>query len=78
MSRNRKQFIFKLPAKGSDHSLKEYYYLLQESPANYYITAPYVPLPSGDLCVTISAPFQDRDGHSLILCVAVRADYGLH
>lgn len=72
----QKMIIFRLPPKGTDHSLKEYFYLLQEISLNYYITAPYVPLPSGDLCVTIAAPFQDRAGQSFILCVAVRADYG--
>lgn len=53
--------IFQPPARGADHSLKEYFYLLpatRPGPADVYETAPYVPLPNTDICVTLSTAFR--------------------
>lgn len=69
----QKSIIFKAPDKGSDHSLKEYFYLLQGAGLDFYTTQPYVPLPSGDLCVTVSTLFCGEDGSRFVLCVHIEA-----
>jgi EAL domain-containing protein (putative c-di-GMP-specific phosphodiesterase class I) len=69
----QKTIIFRLPVKGTDHSLKEYYYLLMETPTDVFETQPYVPLPSGELCITISRVFKDAAQHTRILCLHVHA-----
>jgi EAL domain-containing protein (putative c-di-GMP-specific phosphodiesterase class I) len=73
----QKTIIFPAPVKGTDHSLKEYYYLLLEAQFAYYTTELYVPRPSGDLCVTVSARFHDANNQLFILCVAMYADFAL-
>ncbi len=68
-AQRQKRVIFRPPSRDADHSMKEYYYLLLETPVVVYETQPYVPLPSGDLCVTASTRFQDVDGNPFILCL---------
>lgn len=68
----QKTAIFHLPAKGTDHSLKEYFYMLVDTPAKIYSTVPYVPRPSGNLCVTVSTLFADETGADYVVCVAIR------
>lgn len=65
----RKTIIFRPPPRGTDHSLKEYYYVPRETSAGIYETNPYVPLPSGKLCVTVSSRFQNAAGENCILCL---------
>ncbi len=65
----QKTIIFKPPAKGTNHSFKEYYYLLTETEKEEFETLPYVPLPSSDLCITVSALFQDCNHQTFILCL---------
>lgn len=69
---NQKTIIFHPPTNGTDHSLKEYYYLLPQFKDGMYETAPYVPLPSGDLCITVTALFEIADGQ-FILCLHIKA-----
>lgn len=64
----QKTIIFKPPAKGTNHSFKEYYYLLTETEKELFETLPYVPLPSSDLCITVSALFQCNH-QTFILCL---------
>lgn len=68
----QKTIIFHPPTNGTDHSLKEYYYLLPQFKDGMYETAPYVPLPSGDLCITVTAFFETADG-KFILCLHTKA-----
>ena len=53
----QKVVIFHAPPLGTDHSLKEYFYLLGDNAGESYISVPYVPLPTGDLCHTVSTRF---------------------
>lgn len=69
----QKTVIFAPPRKGTDHSLKEYFYCLVEAGVDPFFSNPYVPLPSGDLCVTAATRFADEHGASLVLCVHINA-----
>ena len=64
--------MFRPAPRGTDHSLKEYYYVLVDVELQKYTTDPYVSLASGTLCRTISTRFLDaRDGRTYLLCVDV-------
>ena len=66
--------MFRPAPKGTDHSLKEYFYVLVDVELQKYTTDPYVSLASGELCRTISTCFRDTaDGRTYVLCVDVRA-----
>ncbi|WP_420125967.1 EAL domain-containing protein [Longimicrobium sp.] len=69
-----KRIIFRPPSSGADHSMKEYYYLLLEAATETFETQPYVPLPTGDLCITASTRFGDVDGNPFILCLHLAAE----
>lgn len=51
---HQKTVIFAPPPRGTDHSLKEYYYLLVAGEGDPFETRPYTPLPTGELAVTLS------------------------
>lgn len=68
-----RRFIYQPAPKGTDHSLKEYYLPIRAGLPRF-TTEPYISLASGNLCITISAPFTDAKGHDFILCM----DIGLH
>jgi EAL domain-containing protein (putative c-di-GMP-specific phosphodiesterase class I) len=70
----QKTIIFRPPCKGTDHSLKEYYYVLMEAQIDPFETGPYVPLPSGDLCITASTSFKNANRETLILCLHINVD----
>ena len=64
--------MFRPARKGTDHSLKEYYYVLIDVELQKYTTEPYVSLASGNLCRTISTCFRDAANNRLyVLCVDV-------
>lgn len=69
--RIQKTIIFQPPAKGTDHSLKEYFYLVAQTAGGVFETQPYVPLPSGRLCVTVSTIFSDVNDQPCVLCVHI-------
>lgn len=74
MARRPGGTMFRPAPRGTDHSLKEYYYLLIDVELPRYTTDPYVSLASGHLCRTISTCFQDAsDGRTYVLCADVRA-----
>jgi EAL domain-containing protein (putative c-di-GMP-specific phosphodiesterase class I) len=65
--------LFRPAPKGTDHSLKEYYYVPLDVELQKYTTDPYVSLASGNLCRTISTCFRDvGDDRLYVLCVDVR------
>ncbi|MBB4634243.1 EAL domain-containing protein [Longimicrobium terrae] len=70
----QKRIIYRPPARGADHSMKEYYYLLLETPVEIFETQPYVPLPTGDLCITASTQFTDAEGTPFILCLHLNTE----
>ncbi len=64
--------IFKPAPKGTDHSLKEYYYILLDVELQKYTTDPYVSFASGNISRTISTYFRDACNNSLyVLCIDV-------
>lgn len=65
--------LFYRPAKkGTDHSLKDYYYLLVHTCLNRFTTEPYISLASGNLCITISSAFGGAGNTRYIICVDFR------
>lgn len=65
--------LFRPAPRGTDHSLKEYYYVPLDVELQKYTTDPYVSLASGNLCRTISTCFRDAANSRLyVLCVDVR------
>lgn len=66
---NQKKSIFHPAFRGTDHSTKNYYYLIMASGAEKYITHPYISLASGNLCITVSKMFRDAGGRRFILCM---------
>jgi EAL domain-containing protein (putative c-di-GMP-specific phosphodiesterase class I) len=65
--------LFRPAPRGTDHSLKEYYYVPLDVELQKYTTDPYVSLASGNLCRTISTCFRDAGNNRLyVLCVDVR------
>ncbi len=75
-SRHRKG-IFRLPPKGTDYSMRDYYFHLAEPrfERDSFTSEPYISPATGLFCLTISSRFKDRDGASLILCVDVVPTY---
>ena len=66
--------IFRPAPKGTDHSLKEYYYVPIDVELQKYTTEPYVSLASGNLCRTISACFRDISNDGVyVLCLDVNS-----
>jgi EAL domain-containing protein (putative c-di-GMP-specific phosphodiesterase class I) len=65
--------LFRVPEKGVDHSMKDYFYIQRASKARY-ISEPYVSLASGRLCVTLSTSFRDSKHDDYILCIDIRAE----
>lgn len=71
----QKALIFYPAKKGTDHSLKKYYYILRNMGLNKYISEPYISLATGNLCITISSIFKDKNGKSYILCIDFDPNY---
>ena len=64
--------MFQPAPKGTDHSLKGYYYILMDVELQMFTTDPYVSLASGNLCRTISTVFRDAANNKMyILCIDV-------
>ena len=66
----QKTIIYAPPPRGTDHSLKEYYYLLVAGEADPFETTPYTPLPTGMLAVTLSTRCPGNLGHIVTLHVS--------
>ncbi len=63
-----RRLLYHPAAKGSDHSLKDYYLPISAGLPRF-TTEPYISLASGNLCQTISARFEDAAGAPRILCM---------
>lgn len=70
-----KRLIYSPAKKDTDHTLKDYYYLLANAGLNRYTTEPYISLASGNLCITISSLFENVYNNYFILCVDINPDY---
>ncbi|MEO8069833.1 MAG: EAL domain-containing protein [Acidobacteriota bacterium] len=67
--------VFRPAPKGTDHSLKEYYYILVNVELQKYTSEPYISFASGNLTQTISTYFRDaRNNTMYVLCIDVLAD----
>lgn len=71
---SQKALIFQPAKKGTDHSLKKYYYFLRSMSLNKYVTEPYVSMATGNLCITISSSFKDSIGKGYIICIDFNPD----
>lgn len=69
------QVIFRPAQKETDHSLKNYYYLLMNTGLNKYTTSPYISLASGNLCITMSALFRNTHNELYIFCADFNHNY---
>ncbi len=75
-----RQGIFRLPPKGTDYSLRDYFYALVEPgfQRSSYTSEPYISPATGLFCLTISSRFKDKHGNTMILCVDVVPTYLKH
>lgn len=69
----QKTVIFAPPPIGTNHSLKEYFYLLMAGEADPFETTPYTPLPTGALAVTLATRCGRGEGRILVLHVSADA-----
>ena len=61
--------LFYSAMMGTDHSMEKYYHPLMSARVTRYITEPYVSLATGNLCITISKFFMNKDNKKYILCM---------
>ncbi|MHB8126719.1 MAG: EAL domain-containing protein [Desulfitobacteriaceae bacterium] len=71
-SQEQENLIFYSASKGTDHSMKKYYYSLVNGRLNKYITEPYISLATGKLCITFSKIFKNIENKKCILCMDFR------
>jgi hypothetical protein len=75
VQRRERGVMFHPAFRGTDHSLKEYYYILLDVELPKYTTDPYVSFASGNICRTISTYFRDARSKALyVLCIDVAAN----
>jgi hypothetical protein len=72
----RNPILFRPSPKGSDHTMKDYFYFLMEAGINKttYVTEPYLSMTSGSSCVTLSSVFQNSDLKRYILCLDINTE----
>ena len=73
-TQEQKTLIFKPSSRGKSHALQEYYYLLIDAGLEPFETRPHVPLPNGELAVTLSATFRNDVHMRFVLCVQLSVD----
>ncbi len=67
--RRPRHMLFRPAARGTDHSLKDYFFYLQILNLNSFFTDPYTSFATGNICQTMSTPFSSRDHEPFILCI---------
>ncbi len=74
---HKNRMIFSPVTKGSDHTLRDYFYMLTEGGLKKitYITDSYISMASGSLCVTFSRIFKSTENKSYVLCVDINTEY---
>ncbi len=72
----RNPVIFHPAPKGTDHTMKDYFYFLTESGLSKtsYVTEPYLSMASGVSCVTLSSIFKNKNGKRYILCMDIHTE----
>ncbi|MDP4092012.1 MAG: EAL domain-containing protein [Bacillota bacterium] len=66
-----KRCIFEPAVKGTDHSYKDYYFMIHGTTLQQYISEPYISMATGNLCKTVSEAFSDSSGNKHILCLDI-------
>jgi len=74
---NRNPVVFRQAPRGTDHTMKDYYYFLLEAGLNKtsYVTDPYLSMSSGHSCVTLSSLFNHSNGNRYILCLDINTQF---
>ncbi len=69
----RRSVVFQPFPKGSNHTMKDYYFSLMDpsSSKGSYVTEPHLSMASGTGCVTISSFFMNEEKKRFILCLDV-------
>ena len=67
--RKNNNMLFSPACKGTDHSIKGYYYHLISNNNKYYISQKYMSMATGNMCITLSEIFYDNVGERNILCI---------
>lgn len=77
MSPKIRKGIFRIPPRGTDHSTRDFYYVLMDEgfKRNSYTSEPYISPATGLFCMTLSTRYKDKNGKSMILCVDVVPSY---
>ncbi|MDF3001173.1 MAG: diguanylate cyclase/phosphodiesterase [Bacillota bacterium] len=70
----RENRFFYSAQRGTDHSMEKYYYPLVSTKQKRYTTEPYVSLATGNLCITISAVFENSEKNRCIFCADFTTD----
>ncbi len=64
---SRNQTLFSPAPKGTDHSIKQYFFFVMIG-MKKYVSEPYISLASGNLCITITFSFINN-GETYVFCV---------
>ncbi len=80
MDHQPRKGIFRIPAKGTDYSTRDFYYVLMDGGFNRksFTSEPYISPATGLFCLTISTRYKDNQGKTKILCVDVIPNYLKH
>jgi EAL domain-containing protein (putative c-di-GMP-specific phosphodiesterase class I) len=74
MTRRKRGAVFHSSAKGADHSLIDYFYVLLDADLRTFSTGPQVSFASGNVCRTMSMQFRHgRNDDLYVLCMEVPA-----
>jgi EAL domain-containing protein (putative c-di-GMP-specific phosphodiesterase class I) len=73
-TRRRRGAVFQTSAKGADHSLKDYFYVLMDAELKNFTTDPQVSFASGNVGRTMSSQFRHlRSSDLYVLCMEAAA-----
>lgn len=74
---SRHRVLFHPRRRGSDHSLKDYFYMLVDGglKKTTYVSEPYLSTSTGNLCVTFGRIFKGLEGHISVLCVDINTQF---
>lgn len=68
----RHQKLFQPMPRGTDHSLRDYYYLLMDAGLRQYLSEPYISFVTGTPCVMLSVLFKKPGDETFILCMEIQ------
>lgn len=73
----KNRLIFRPAPKGTDHTMKDYFYMLIDGglKKSTFISEPYLSLATGNSCITFARIFKDAEERIRILCVDINTEY---